>query len=251
MLLNFLYFSPLEVFETDDYEWFSLGLNETISGLLIVVIAAYSCSYVYNLDTTIDEEEGDDIENDLWGELVEEMLADNLNDLDDEELEDVVLIIFGLVLSGNLLNLVPVNDSNNSFFDYTLFVSTLVFFALNLNAILVHGFLIINLFLPQGVPGFLRPMLFVIEIISYFARLFSLGIRLFANMMSGHILVAILSTFVIILFLNISFSTFAAFFLIAVITAIYFLECIISYLQAYVFGMLVTIYYGDALNLHH
>jgi ATP synthase subunit 6 len=249
--LNFLYFSPLEVFEIDDFEWFGLGVNEAITSLLMGLLVVYGSNFVSDLDDTIDEEEGDDMEDDLWTELNDEIIADNLNDLDDEELTDVVSLIFGLILFGNFLNLVPVNDSNNNYLSYTLFMSSFIFFALNLNGIFTHKFSMVNLFLPQGVPSFLKPMLFVIEVISYFARLFSLGIRLFANMMSGHILVAILSTFVVILFLNISFSSFAAFFLIMVITAIYFLECIISYLQAYVFGMLVTIYYGDALNLHH
>jgi ATP synthase subunit 6 len=235
----------------EDYEWLSISDNESFVSILLGIITVYNTDFISDMDDTIDEEDDDDLFEDYSEDLNDEVISDNLNDGDDEELNSVLYAIFGLILFGNLVNLIPYNDSNNNYIGFTLYMSASIFLALNLDGILTHSFAMINLFLPQGVPSFLKPMLFVIEVISYFARLFSLGIRLFANMMSGHILMAILSTFVILLFLNISFASYAAFFLILVITAIYFLECIISYLQAYVFGMLVTIYYGDALNLHH
>jgi ATP synthase subunit 6 len=250
MFTKFLYYSPLETFEADDFEWLGIDWDEAITALLVSFFTLYATDFVEELEDTIDEEDDEDWFNDYSNELNDEVFVDNMGDTEDDELWIITGMIFGIVLLGNFVNLIPNNDSNNNLIAFTLFLSAASFLALNLNGILIHSFAMINLFLPQGVPGFLKPLLFVIEVVSYFARLFSLGIRLFANMMSGHILMAILSTFAVILFLNVSFGSFAAFFLVLIITAIYFLETIISYLQAYVFGMLISIYYGDVLSLH-
>lgn len=93
-------------------------------------------------------------------------------------------------------------------------------------------------------------MLLVIEIISYFARLFSLAIRLFANMLAGHALLKILSSFVyLIAEANFCYNIFLVILniLVLVVTA---LEFMIAFLQAYVFVVLSTIYTNEAIQLH-
>lgn len=115
----------------------------------------------------------------------------------------------------------------------------------------LHKIKFLKLFVPSGVPLVLMPLLIVIELLSYSIRTFSLALRLFANMMAGHTLVQILSSFLIsalaapgLLFLS---SIFAFF----VIFGITILEAAIAALQAYVFTVLLTIYINDAFNVGH
>jgi ATP synthase subunit 6 len=108
----------------------------------------------------------------------------------------------------------------------------------------------IGLFLPQGAPKQLLPLLFVIEIISYLARIFSLAIRLFANLMSGHTLLKILAGFAWLMFLNGGVATFGALFPFLIIFLVTGLELAIGALQAYVFCMLLCLYYNDVIHLH-
>lgn len=244
--------SPLEIFEVTTFDVLGFELNETYAFTFFSILSAFTIGNLVVGESTIDEEEDEDFEDeDFTMDATDSLITDNLGDNDDEELDTIIQTIFQSVLFSNLANLIPFGDSNSNYLIFTLYLAGTCFLALNFNGFLIHTFGMIQLFLPQGVPSFLRPLLFVIEFISYFARLFSLGIRLFANMLSGHILMAILSTFAVILLVGLNFGSFASIILLIIITCIFFLETIISYLQAYVFGMLVTIYYGDALNLHH
>ena len=99
----------------------------------------------------------------------------------------------------------------------------------------------------MGTPVIIMPLLILIECISYFARVFSLSIRLFANITAGHILLKILSWFVFLL-MQVFFIGFAGFFL---ITILWCLEFFIACLQAYVFLILLCIYLNEVLDLNH
>ena len=105
-------------------------------------------------------------------------------------------------------------------------------------------------FIPSGTPLALVPLLVLIELVSYCARAFSLGIRLFANMCAGHTLLKILSTFLFKMFsggLIIFVLTLLPFALFLAITG---LELAVSFIQAYVFVLLVCSYIKDAIELH-
>jgi len=107
-----------------------------------------------------------------------------------------------------------------------------------------------NLFLPSGVPIFIAPFLVIIEFISYIAKVFSLSIRLFANMMSGHALLKILIGFSWALLSSGSALILLSIFPWIIVTAIMFLEMLIAFLQAYVFIILLSIYINDVLSSH-
>jgi F0F1-type ATP synthase membrane subunit a len=92
--------------------------------------------------------------------------------------------------------------------------------------------------------------LIFIEAVSYIARVFSLSIRLFANMMSGHALLKILIGFSWTLLTSGSAMILLAAFPWVIVTAIMFLELLIAFLQAYVFTILITLYINDVLNMH-
>jgi F-type H+-transporting ATPase subunit a len=141
-------------------------------------------------------------------------------------------------------------------FSFTITSHILLTFMLGASSVIgltIIGFLkqkmhFLDLFVPKGVPKVLLPLLIFIEVVSYVARGFSLSIRLFANLMSGHSLIHILLFFVTkILKFNFIFG-FIGLFLIGVI---FLLEIGISFLQAYVFAVLVSIYLKDSFEVGH
>jgi F-type H+-transporting ATPase subunit a len=105
------------------------------------------------------------------------------------------IFIFIYILFSNFIGLIPYSLTTTSFLVLTLYVSFTCFIALNLAGFKIHLFYIFSLFVPEGTPFALIPFLILIEFISYFARVASLSIRLFANMMAGHTLLKILSNF--------------------------------------------------------
>ena len=114
----------------------------------------------------------------------------------------------------------------------------------------LHNVKFLTLFVPSGVPKALLPLILVIEVISYLIRTFSLSLRLFANMMAGHTLLHILSSFVVAFLLIggllVSFSVIP----LLLVLAVMLLEIGIAFLQAYVFTILLCIYANDSINLH-
>ena len=106
-----------------------------------------------------------------------------------------------------------------------------------------YGFISLRFFLPSGAPLGIVPFLILIELVSYSARVFSLAIRLFANMMSGHILLKIFGEFSFALgLLGMPLNL--------LIAGFYYLEGLIAVLQAYVFLILTCIYFKEAIYLH-
>jgi len=106
-----------------------------------------------------------------------------------------VFFLFLHILVLNFIGLYPYTFTVTSSFVITLFFSLTVFLAANIMGLYRNGFSLFANFLPSGTPLFIAPLLILIEIISYFSRIFSLSIRLFANMLSGHGLLKILIGF--------------------------------------------------------
>jgi len=132
----------------------------------------------------------------------------------------------------------------------TFFLALGHFIGINIIGIMEQKWEIQNLFLPSGVPIFIAPFLVIIEFISYIAKVFSLSIRLFANMMSGHALLKILIGFSWALLSSGSALILLSIFPWIIVTAIMFLEMLIAFLQAYVFIILLSIYINDVLSSH-
>lgn len=158
----------------------------------------------------------------------------------------LLVFIFLTISFLNVLGLIPYTFVLTSQFIFTFLMSSLYFISLNFTGLYYYGLTLLNLFFPSGTPLLIIPLLILIEIISYFARMFSLAIRLFANITAGHILLKILSWFTYLLS-DIFFISLLGFIL---ITTLWGLEFFISLLQAYVFLILLCIYLNDVLNLH-
>jgi F-type H+-transporting ATPase subunit a len=114
-----------------------------------------------------------------------------------------------------------------------------------------HGFHFFSLFVPSGTPALMIPLIFVVELMSFLVRPFSLGLRLFVAMTAGHILLKVLAAFVInginLGGVYIGLVTAPSMLLMIGITL---LELLVAAIQAYVFALLTSVYLNDAVNLH-
>lgn len=160
-------------------------------------------------------------------------------------------MIFSLFLTIIVYNLIGMTIYSFTVTSHVVIAFTLsftFFIAIILTGIMVQKKDFIYTFIPSAAPKVIKPFLIVIEFISYFSRPFSLGIRLFANLMAGHTLLAILSGFAF----TISKKNIIIFYLpFLMILAIVGLEVMICLLQAYVFTLLVCIYYNDSVHGAH
>jgi len=144
----------------------------------------------------------------------------------------------------NVTGLFPFSFTPTSHLIITLSIACIFFGWINFVLFLRFYIQWVSLFLPSGTPILILPLIVPIEVLSYVARLFSLAIRLFANMMSGHTLLAILMGFV---YLGINFNIFffAAAFLIHMI---FLMEAAVALIQIYVFTVLSSLYLQDTYS---
>jgi len=158
--------------------------------------------------------------------------------------------LFIFILINNLVGMIPYSFAATSHFILTFSLSFTVVIGSTILGFNKHGTKFFSLFVPSGCPLGLLPLLVLIEFISYLARNVSLGLRLSANILSGHMLLSILSGFCY----NIMTTGFFFFFLglvpLAFIIAFSGLELGIAFIQAQVFVVLTSSYIKDALDLH-
>jgi len=161
-----------------------------------------------------------------------------------------IYALFIFILANNLIGLVPYSFASTSHFILTFSLSFTVVLGATVLGFKEHGLKFFSLFVPAGCPLALLPLLVLIEFISYLARNVSLGLRLAANILSGHMLLNILSGFTY----NIMTSGVLFFFLglipLAFIIAFSGLELAIAFIQAQVFVVLTCSYVKDGLDLH-
>lgn len=176
-------------------------------------------------------------------EFVSNMVDENIGHHGGREFFPLVFAIFMFVFFGNTLGLIPYSFTFTSHIIVTFALALFVFLLVTLVALWKHGIRFFTMFFPAGAPIFMAPILIPIEIVSYLSRPVSLSIRLFANMMAGHTMMAVFAGFTITLGIF-------GFFPIAINVALYALEVIVTALQAYVFTILTCLYLRDAVHLH-
>jgi len=158
-----------------------------------------------------------------------------------------IFSIFFFILTYNLLGLLPFGFTVTGHIILTFTIAISFFIGWIIIALLTLRLKFFRIFLPRNIPVALAPLLIVIEILSFSIRPMSLSIRLFANMLAGHILLFIISTAVLVM-ANLSIFIGLLPFLFVVI--FFVLEIGIAFLQAYVFTILLSIYLADALKSH-
>lgn len=155
-----------------------------------------------------------------------------------------IFTFFWFILVSNLLGLLPYSFTITSQIVVTFTLAIILFVVINIYGLIKNGWHFFSLFLPKGTPLWLAPLMVVIELFAYLTRPISLALRLFANMVAGHILLKILAGFAVSL--GILFKILP----IAFVSCIVGLEFFISLLQAYIFTILACVYLNDAINLH-
>lgn len=158
--------------------------------------------------------------------------------------------LFYFILASNLIGNIPYSFTIGTSAILSLGLSITIFIGVTILGLTIHRIHFFAFFVPAGTPLPLVPLLVPIELISYLARAFSLGIRLFANLSRGHILMKILSGFLRTLFTNsllVSIVTLIPFVIFLGITG---LEIAVSFIQRYVFCVLTSSYIKDAISLH-
>ena len=157
-------------------------------------------------------------------------------------------VLFLFILFSNTLGLIPETIALNSIFLVTIFLSFWMSFVYNFYGISIKKELWFNIFLPGGIPFLITGPLFFIETISYFIRIFSLAIRLFANILAGHILLHLLISYLSIMIKSFNFYLviFSVIFGV-LIFALTLLEWFMAFMQSAIFVLLLSMWFNENL----
>ena len=158
----------------------------------------------------------------------------------------IFIFIFGL----NIIGLVPFSFALTGHLIVTMYVSLSVFIAINIIGFEIHGLKMFSLFLPSGTCSPLYFLIVLIELISYCFRPISLFIRLFANVMAGHVLIKVILGFVFVLMGTGGLLFILHYIPLIILLPLFVLELFVVVIQSLVFCLLVCIYINDCLNLH-
>jgi F-type H+-transporting ATPase subunit a len=188
-------------------------------------------------------------------ELVYEFVTDMIRSTAGEQglkFFPLVFSIFMFVLITNLIGLVPMSFSVTSQIIVTASLALLVFFTVIIHGFWQHGLHFLKLFAPSGVPIYILPMIVAIEILSFFTRPVSHSLRLFANILAGHVTLNLIGSFVTMMIAGFGIlGWFGAALPLAFGVALFALELLVALLQAYVFAILTCIYLNDSLHPGH
>jgi len=219
----FLYFLRIYFFFT----FFFKKLVSTIYNLILIVF------YNLVLDTTVSTFSPDNLKKSL-------------------KYFPFFLTMFMFILLVNTLGLIPYSSTATAYVTVTLSLTLIIIIGTYYSVFTLHGIKFFNLFMPQGCPFFLLFLLIPIEFVSYIFRVVSLSARLFANMVAGHCLLAVLASFGWGMYnCNDSMTILLANIPILAVFILYFLETSIAMVQALVFTILSCMYMDNAVNLSH
>jgi F-type H+-transporting ATPase subunit a len=161
-----------------------------------------------------------------------------------------VFTLFMFILFGNMLGMLPYAFTFTSHIAVTFTLALVVFILVTAVALAIHGMHFFSYFFPEGAPKALAPLIIPIEIISYLSRVVSLSVRLFANMVAGHVMLKVFATFVVMMGSAGAIGLLGALAPLAINVALVGFEFLVAFLQAYVFAVLTCIYLHDAVHLH-
>ncbi len=163
----------------------------------------------------------------------------------------LVFTIFMFILTLNMLGMIPGFFTSTSHLAVTAGLALLVFVTVLVVGFAKNGVGFFKLFVPSGVPIYVLPLVVAIEIISFLSRPISHSVRLFANMLAGHITLKVFAGFIIMLLGAGGAYGVLSILPLTMATALTALEFLVAFLQAYVFAMLTCMYLNDALHPGH
>ena len=163
----------------------------------------------------------------------------------------LVFSLFMFILVANMIGIIPYMFTVTSHIIITAMMALLVFFTVIIYGFYKNGLGFFRLFVPSGIPIFILPLIVFIEVLSFISRPLSHSVRLFANMLAGHITLKVLAGFITMLGAFGIAGWVGAVLPLGLVVAITALEVLVAFLQAYVFAILTCIYLNDAIHPGH
>jgi ATP synthase subunit 6 len=185
----------------------------------------------------------------IFYETAQSMVSDNVGP-NGRGYFPFVFTLFVFILMVNIIGMVPYSFTMTSHIIVTLFLAMIVYIGINIIMIRQHGFHTMSFFYPAGCPLPMLPLLVLIEVVSHLMKVVSLSVRLFANMMSGHILLKVLLGFAWTMMMAGGIGLILHLLPMLVVFLLLFLETAVALIQAYVFATLTCIYLNESLHLH-
>jgi F-type H+-transporting ATPase subunit a len=155
------------------------------------------------------------------------------------------------ILAANIIGWLPYSFSVTSQIIITVAFALLVFLTVVISGFMKHGLRFLKLFVPSGIPIYILPLVTFIEILSFISRPVSHSVRLFANMLAGHISLQVFAGFIVMLAGFGALGWLGAVIPLGLTVALVALELLVAVLQAYVFAILTCIYLNDAIHPGH
>jgi F-type H+-transporting ATPase subunit a len=162
-----------------------------------------------------------------------------------------VFTLFMFILVVNLIGLIPYTFTVTTHIVITATLALSVFVTVLVYGFWKNGLHFFNLFVPKGIPVYILPLIVFIEVLSFISRPISHSVRLFANMLAGHITLKVFASFITLLGGLGIFGIAGATLPLALVVALTALELLVAFLQAYVFAILTCIYLNDAIHPGH
>jgi F-type H+-transporting ATPase subunit a len=163
----------------------------------------------------------------------------------------LVFTLFMFILMVNMIGIIPYSFTVTSHIIVTVALALLVFLTVVISGFWTHGLKFLKLFVPSGIPLYILPLVVAIEVTSFISRPISHSVRLFANMLAGHITLKVFAGFVTMLSAFGVVGWLGATIPLALTVGLTALEILVAFLQAYVFAILTCIYLNDALHPGH
>jgi F-type H+-transporting ATPase subunit a len=163
----------------------------------------------------------------------------------------LVFSLFMFIVTVNVIGIIPYTFTVTSHIIITVALALLVFLTVVVYGSYKHGLHFLNLFVPSGIPIYILPLVVFIEVLSFLSRPVSHSVRLFANMLAGHITLKVFGGFVVMLGGAGFLGVLGAVLPLGMTVALTALELLVAFLQAYVFAILTCIYINDAIHPGH
>lgn len=254
---SFKVFSPLDQFEIRNLLNLEVPIlanfHISLSNIALYLTIAAFISYALNLlasNYNIIVANSWSISQESVYATVHSIVINQINSKKGQVYFPFIYTLFVFILINNLIGMIPYSFASTSHFILTFYLSFTVVLGATILGLRKHGLVFFSFFVPGGCPLGLLPLLVLIEFISYLARNVSLGLRLAANVLSGHMLLNILSGFAYNIMTSGIIYLFIGLIPLAFIIAFSGLELGIAFIQAQVFVVLTCSYVKDALDLH-
>nr|YP_009935170.1 Atp6 [Metschnikowia caudata]QNS23039.1 Atp6 [Metschnikowia caudata]QNS23048.1 Atp6 [Metschnikowia caudata] len=244
-------FSPLDQFEIKPLLTMNNMMTLSLSNYVIYLLLVLSMMYGYNMLLNKSY-----LGWNRWGVAMLAMYDTMLNMVKSQVgarggfYFPLVFTLFNFILVANLISMIPYSFAISAQMVAMISLSLTLWLGLTLMGFANHGLGFFALFVPTGTPLPLVPILVLIEALSYSSKAISLGLRLSANVLSGHLLMLILGSLIFNLMSSSIFGFIGGFMPMVGVIAIVVLEFAISMIQAYVFCILFSGYLKDAIYLH-